>query len=428
MTTSRRRHRRVPDHYCTLTERSMRSTRQTGVATLAMSLILLLIATVITIGTSSAVTNEQRLSGTDSRSKEVHAAASGALQTSLQWLEENLEDVVWRDCESDDNCAVDELRVADTLPAIGDSSLATDAYGRIVAMHLLTDANPAEAHMPVVVRVSATATALGDSHISKTFTTEAMIGKTSIFGAASSDGTLTAFKAPPVLVESCMSNVNGNPEIHPEPSTGIAIGTTLGNTGCINPGKFDLNGGSIQALGTPMTLSETVFGLAPDYDNAGNVVGASRAEAMLRQLEQREPERVYVIDLDNSNNPAGQPSYSLNGGKNGNWHTDLDDEDLRPYILFFTKEAGCPKINGGTVVWGLVFYEDANCSSPGWGSGTVYGSVAVSGSLSSFNANAEVHGLALDFGGSGDVDDGTKINTSFTNRHFSEIPGAWRDF
>jgi hypothetical protein len=388
--------------------------REHGMATLAMALILLMIATVMTLGTSNAVINEQRLSGTDSRSKEVQAAASGALQFSIEWLEDNLDDVIWEDNNSDGMSGAGDT--ATLLPSIGDSELASDVYSRSVTMTLLTDANPADPAMPVVVRLSATAQAQGDSHISKTVTTEIMIGKTSIFSGISGGSTITSLLAPPVLVESCTTSVTGTPDIYPEPSTGIAIGTTTGSTGCI--GGFDLNGGSKQALSPGMSLSEAIFGLAPDYDSDDNIIGASRAEAMLRSLEQREPERVFVVDPGHSN---------LNGG---NWKKDLDDDELKPYILFFTKEVGCPKINGSRgIVWGLVFYEASDCELNGWGSAKIYGSLAVSGDLEKFTANAKIYGQELDFGsGSAGNDDGTRINTGFTNRHVAEIPGAWRDF
>ncbi|MBA6411811.1 hypothetical protein H2508_01645 [Parahaliea sp. F7430] len=378
-----------------------------GIATLAIALLLLMIATVITLGTTSSVVSEQRLSGVDSRSKEVYAAASGALQLSLEWLEENLEDVVWVNNGSG-------VRTA-TLNSLSDSDLANDSYARSALMTLLTEPNPADPATPVVVRIEASAQAKGDSHIRKKLTTEVMIGKSSIFGPAGG-GTITGFDGPPLLLENCLSGVTGNPTIINPNHTGVLIGTTEGTGGntCINTGHFDkfvgvpdkknpkgvaLENGDIQALSPSMSLAEAVFG-----------VDQASAKAMLIDLARREPERVKVYSDDNTKLPK-----------------DLNDSSVGPYIAYFTEDAGCPKTTGGTEFWGILYIEKTDCNLNGMGNVTIRGVLAQSGNLEKFNANTKLVKEPLDFGDVDSQDDPT-INIGIAKMHFFEVPGAWRDF
>lgn len=140
------------------------------------------------------------------------------------------------------------------------------------------------------------------------------------------------------------------------------------------------------------------------------------------------PEAIIYVDDEYAAGGA-EHFYSFNGNS---WHaTPLGSDSQDPVtglyddqvILFFSKEYGCPTINGGAgapviEIYGLVFIDTPDCDLSGWGQVKIYGTLAVNGDLNKFNANVELHDRDLDtFAGS----DSPYTVTSL-------IPGTWRDF
>ena len=386
--------------------------RQDGVAILAITVLLLLVATIGVIGIGRVGLMEQKVVGTDVRNKEVYSAAIGGLEYGIDWFEENYASLTWSDSDGDGDSEPGDTAAP---TAAGNAVLNADTYARNVTYTLLTEVNP-DQPLPAIVRVSSQAQAANDSHVQKTVTVDVMLGAVNIFSeTATQGGNPSVFDGPPVMVEDCMSGVTGNPEIFP--NGGIAVGTTKGNVGCVDPGKFNLHGGTIEALVPPMSLWQSVFGDATKDD--------------LLAMEAESPATVLFVDGSYPHYP-GQPGWNGN-----NWHTNWplgfsgppgpDDE---PVILYFDSSVGCPKINGGTQIYGLVYYEATDCGNQGWGGGKVYGTVAKAGDMTKFTANAEIHGETLDFSGGTPPGPGgeTEINIGFAVPKFSKIPGSWRDF
>ncbi|HAD07999.1 MAG TPA: hypothetical protein DCF62_00825, partial [Porticoccaceae bacterium] len=368
---------------------------QSGAATLLITLILVVIGGLSALVLNKAVFNEQKLSGNDIRNKEVYAASSGALEFGVDWLQEAYLDLTasipW------DNVVdgVGQQGATASPPAFvsqgevspaGDSTIGkgVDTYTPSVTYTLLTD----EDANPAFVEITATATAVNDSHITKTLR---------VIYLLSSVGTASLVDGPPLLVEDCIPNgaVTGTPDIY---NQDIAIGTINGDASCIDQGHFDLSNdhpGAIGTMTTPGTIFQSLFG--------------GLTEEGLALLSSFKPDTFIYVD-SNYLGSAAQTTY--HPGWNGNtWHDNVGSPEggalPDQVVLYFDSSVGCPPINGSTIIYGLVYYETTNCPSPGWGGGIVYGTTAFEGDLNKFNANAELHDLTLD--DFGDTEDSYRI-------------------
>ena len=410
-----------------MTVRSLQGARpsQRGVAILAITIILLLVATIATLMVGRVGLYEQKLVGTDVRAKEVNSAAVGGLEYAVRWFEENYVDLPWSDADGNGiPCAGDTA----TPDALANTALSADTYAHQITYTLRNCLDQS----PIVATATSRATAVADSHVAKTVEVDVMVGviTNSPFGGTVQGEDPSVFQGPPVMVESCMSGITGTPDIYPNADLGIAIGTTQGTVGCLDHGHFDLHGGSKLALTPAMSLAQAVFGVEittfTDADDKYAKEEAAIKEKLLA-LETENPDRVFVVDSTYPHFPAVQPSY------NNNWHNNLGSADA-PVILYFDQTVDCPKINGGTTIYGLVYYAKRVCSTNGWGGGTVHGTVAKRGDMTKFTANAAIHGESLDYGdtgGDGEGGDSTTIGEPggiFSENRFAEIPGSWRDF
>ncbi|MEA3298658.1 MAG: hypothetical protein U9R22_00365 [Pseudomonadota bacterium] len=400
---------------------------QKGVAILAITILLLLVATLGTLMVGRIGLFEQKMVGTDVRSKEVYSAAIGGLEYGVNWFnEDNVLDLAWSDADGDGiSCAGD---TATPDPAMPDTDLNADSYAHTITYTLMNCLDQS----PVIVQVSSLAVATADSHVQKTVSVEKMLGvvSTSPFGGTVADEDPSVFQGPPVMVEGCMSGVTGTPDIYPHDDLGISIGTTQGSVGCLDEGHFDLHGGTKQALAPSKTLADAVFGVVvttfedeqDKYEKEEDAV-----KAKLLALEAKNPDRILVVDDEYPRFPDDQPSWNGN-----NWHASLGSEEA-PVILYFDREVGCPKINGGPIIWGLIYFADKDCGTHGWGNGEIHGTVALRGDMTSHTANTEIFGKSVDFGSGGGDEDGddTVIGEPggiFDEYRFAEIPGTWRDF
>ncbi len=375
---------------------------QRGAALLAITALLMVLASLGALTINNVGQVEQRVAGNDVRAKEVYSAALGALEYGASWLDENFETVVFTDADADGESESGDTATPDALANL---VLNADSYSRTVTYTLRSSINPVDFAMPRVIEIAATATALNDTHISKTVRTTTMLATTSFFSPQSTSG--LGFSGPPIMVENCFGSITGNPDVFPD--NGVAVGTTNGTADdtCLPPGHLNLNGGSREALPTPQTLWETIF-------------GAGKTEADLLALQDLMPDRVFFVDDGYPYYPLEQPAFATN------WQATVGTEDA-PVILYFA-DGYCPKMNGGPTIWGLVYYADDDCSSQGFGGGTIHGTLAKSGDMTKLNANADVHGTPLDFGASSDSGTGTSIEIGFNQPKFTKMPGSWRDF
>ncbi|KGE03655.1 hypothetical protein HRUBRA_01746 [Pseudohaliea rubra DSM 19751] len=378
-----------------------------------MTLILLGLATFGALAVASGTLSSHRGAGTDQRGKEVYAVATGGLNHALAWFEEHAGSLafsdddaggVWRSAGAGTTSPV-------TATAYVDKSLGTDAYDLAIEYELLSTLSATDPSDPLLVRARATGRAEGDSHVQRTVSVDLLLTRKSVFSPLFA-AAIDSFSAPAVLVEDGLSGITGTPEAYPLVDDGIAIGITRGGTADVATGNLSLeDGGKVGALSGTPSLSEAVFGLSPSgYDGDGNPVGANAAEQMLRALAERHPDAVKVVD------------------SSANWHQSLGSAD-EPVIVFFTEEAGCPKINGNTTIHGLVYFETRDCQANGWGKATIYGSVAFAGAPTKLSANTEFHARQLDFSYLAEAEGGgNRFALGLAKAELVRIPGSWRDF
>ena len=152
-------------------------------------------------------------------------------------------------------------------------------------------------------------------------------------------------------------------------------------------------------VNTTDTLWNTLFDITKDQ---------------FRSLAAQYPSR--LVNVWDGYESSGYYSSKYTGST---WNDDVGTA-AQPVIIFFEKTEGCPKINGNVNVYGMIFYDDDNCATHGFGMGNVYGTVAISGNMSSHSANTDLHAFQLGnhFGGGG----GGAFN------FVSVIPGTWKDF
>ena len=360
---------------------------QRGMATLMVTLILLIVSTLSALAVSRSVFFEQKVTGSDIRNKEVYASAIGGLDYGVEWLRDQVE--VWSDLVG----GVGTVNATATPDAMASTSQGVDTYDHFITYTLLTEADTE----PALIKVTSTATAQNDSQVTKTV--EVYVLQSSLLTPSAADG-------PPLLVENCIpagaNIVGGTPNITTGAS-GYAIGTVDGTTDCINEGKFDAfdeNGNSIPLVKVAATNATGLWGSI-----FGNLTETD-FQIMARDFPAK---FVYV---DSSYSSTGY--YSFNGNT---WHEDLGSS-TNQVILYFDSSADCPPINGGTVIYGLVYFETEGCTGNGWGGGEIHGTTAIEGDLNKFNSNASLIDLELD-----------NFSGGNTNYNFiSMVPGSWRDF
>src|SRR5690606_41825149 len=134
-----------------------------GVSILAITILLLLVAILGTLMVGRVGLFEQKMVGTDVRSKEVYSAAIGGLEYRVNWFnEDNVLDLAWRDADGDGiSCAGD---TATPDPAMPDTDLNADSYAHTITYTLTKCLH----QPPAIARGSSLAVAPADSHVQKT--------------------------------------------------------------------------------------------------------------------------------------------------------------------------------------------------------------------------------------------------------------------
>lgn len=355
---------------------------QRGAAALLVTTLLVVVGGLSALFVNETMVTEQKVTGSNLRNQEAYAGAISGLDYAIEWLENTgAAGIPWG---VNAGGVVGPGSTAQP-PALADSAAGIDSYSHTLTYELLTDLSAD----PKLMRVTSTAEGVADSHVEKTVSV--IVIRASLLSGSSYNG-------PPLLVEECVSNVTGTPDIVPRSSSNLAIGTINGTASCLEPGHFELNGGDVAEFDTTAPdLFSTVFGIGRDESDLQSWAAANPAD---------------IIYVDNLYSLAGL--YNFNGNK---WGVNLGSP-ASDVILYFDDSVGCPKLNGSVVIYGLVYFEQEDCSSQGWGGTEIHGTVAFSGDLTKFTANTELIGDPLDsFAGD---------NAAFSV--VSIVPGSWRDF
>ena len=330
-------------------------TRQQGVVTLMMAMVLLVATTLLSIYSTRSAVQEQRIAANEYRAMEVDQASAAGLDYALIWLGTSGNSVTWA-AGTDATCvgAVDEIGSI-AGPAI--TAANSDSYnlGIVFCRNAAVNTN--------VIQVTATATAASDASISRT---------SRVFTRAQPGPMKPSFPMVPLVVGGCLFGANGSPDIWPEPA-GVAIETRVGSVPCIDTSsKLGLDGeGSI----TPAGIIDDPIPVAIDLWDY--VFAMSRAEIQAAAAQEvadgiADPMRKFVWVTSTAN-----------------WHRDIGSP-TNFAVVVFTAAADCPKMNGSVQIYGIVFVDSDCDKANGWGGSDIYGSAVVNGNIGAtqkLNAN-----------------------------------------
>ena len=412
--------------------------RSRGAAVLVVTLIVLLLATLGVLMVGQAGVAEQRLAGIDVRSKEVHGAATGALDFGVAWLKHHWHDLNWQNTGSGAGPGAHlESHAGGLTPSLQAAQMTADSYHHQITYSLLTPFHVRVGRSPIAIRVAATALGGDDSHVTKTVTQDVMVGYASIFGATSDPQRQGIFSGPPLIIENCSAaSASGRLQIVHDAGSG-ALGTTQGlmsgaeladclaiahlpaqsllcerSGDCSSPATLIAEGREFRtALATAQPLWQVIFG------------GATKAD--LHALERLHPSRILVVD-DSYPRHAEQPPWS-----DGIWHASLPTSfsgevgaEHDPVILFFDASVGCPTLADGVHIHGLVYVEADDCT--GWGGGQIHGTLAKAGDFAGLAQDTVLVAAQLDY--THTENDATHGSPVAGVARIFVAPGSWHDY
>lgn len=405
--------------------------RQKGFATLFIVMMLALIMAVIALTTAQVGIMEQRITGNDLRAREAQEAAEAGLEYGVAWAGKN--NIPWPTGTSDKlTCPATGCP---TLPTITGSS-SGEAYNISSLVY----------YRPNVTSdfIRVTSTSVGSPDATIIATAEAYVKPR---GILSSNGKMP----PPLVIDKCMTKTTGNPDIYPSwhdlDKDGVKDPNEWNDengNGIVDAGEWtDANGnGKVDnEIGAAIITSQPEYvggNFCLDYCGPGgggcspSSPGTGKPHLNLHdgvlQNNAAFPNNSiwnYYFDISQEQFKAiASTTLSTAPGlywitSSGNWDNGTYGSATNPVIIVF--ENGCPKPNGTTVIYGILFFL-AGCETDpmnGWGNVTVYGSVGINGGVDKLNSNPEIHGV-------GD-DSVMPIINSFPIQA-SRLPGTWKDF
>lgn len=219
------------------------------------------------------------------------------------------------------------------------------------------------------VTITATASETGNSNL--TASTQTTIVQKMAVGAS---------PQAPIVINGCISGVTGSPDIDNSYTTSEVQSSQ--NGACVEQGHFNsANGWDVDGNAFTGTAWDQTFGMSM---------------ADMKALADLHPNIHWV--------ESSSPYHDSHGSLG---------PPIDAHIVIFT---GCPKINGGPTIVGVVYYLGP-CTTNGYGGAQIYGSVVIDGDATGFNANT-------DFVYRPDVLDALGTMLAGVG---SRVPGAWID-
>ncbi len=380
--------------------------RQRGVATLAISVILLLSLTVMALTMTQSGVFQQKISGNDYRAKEVHNAAEAGMQYLVGWVGTHQSSLV----TTGTNCITPPS--AGLVSGTGTYAL-TDISGNsrlCYTVAMLGSSGTAQ-----IIKLTATARASNDSNITATITQHV----TNTPGVTSTI-TLTA---PPLVLNGCLGKITGNPDIT---SSNIGImsnrpaGTLYDGDPCLDPGHFKADCTSADNCPNFYQYGGQ-FSSVWDYyfrDQYGNVIDPKVLQSLSAAEATAVSKGTMTEDYSGTSALPQRTVYYVTSSSN--WHQSVGSA-THPVILIFAPGTGCSKINGGPTIYGIVYIADGcpGNDAAGWGATQIYGSLGVEGNLDKFSANAKLNLVT--------PTSTTIIHTGLSGV-YAPLPGTWKDW
>lgn len=349
---------------------------QRGVASLLISLVVLISMTVLTFAVARTGLMEQKISANEARAKETLEAAEAALEYGAAWLASN--NVTWTDIGGNKEQAT---------PATAPPNITVGNFTYNASVTFQRDTSTTNTKKYTLIMASATETS--DSSITTSLSQYAY----QINVLNDTNGNSPA----PLVMDGCLTDVTGTPDIWPEGSdpnsgftgTGISAATSQPGSGmsCINNNThLDLH----STGGPDFDGKQHSTNLDLDGDGTGSVW-----------------EYVFDIDkatfigsADTSLSDAGPLYYITSSGNWGSGNATYGSVS-NPVVIYFSDAADCPKPVGGITVYGIIYLEGDCNDANGWGGLTVYGAVLVDGNMAKLNANTDIRHISLAGGGNG---------------------------
>lgn len=417
---------------------------QRGVATLAVSLIVLFIISLFAFYVARTQLFETKTSSNQYRYSQAFEAAEAGLEAGVAWLRTRAESVLmtcsttqpvsmlkatWgcKAGQTTSQCNADPyeyINLADTscnsgAPSITGLALADNSMNVTINFRRL------KGSLANLFRIEVVSVAQSPNFSTTTdpFKSQATVSQIIVFNPDDTEPGPVNPNAP-IIVKNGVQSVTGTPDICPDsPSDininqgnrpdctagtngtpGVAIATLQATTtGYLNPGHFDTHGGSLEALNAPTSsVQETLFG--------------DISEADIKKISEYQYNNLQV----------GQRTvfYYGTGSSYGNAPNNFSPvgSATSPAIVYFASGSysgdNCPKPSPG-VYYGII-YMGGDCRGNGWGNVDIYGTLGVEGDLSQFSANTITR-----YFGEGDDPGGT---SNLPERSIAKLPGSWKDF
>jgi hypothetical protein len=355
-------------------------TLQSGVATLAVALLLLIATSIMTFALARTSLLEQRILQNELRAAEAFHRAEAVLERGLLDLHHTrMPGLAWQNgAAGQENAALDLAGLA--LPAAASG----EGYQYTLGVQRAAGA-------PDFLELTAGTQGAGGSG--------AQVRQYVLARRALSR------ELPPMLLDGCLPEVGNGLQFQPAQQDPVAIATTRPNPAgaCIDAALLDLQGGVIEeGHAGAGALWDALF----DLDKA-------------EHRQRAEEERLAVFHQELA---AHQRGYYRVDDIATDWPDHFGSAE-HPVWILFSAAADCPALDDGLVIHGIVYYEtgvSGECDAAAWGMVTIYGSLLVEGDLRNLGAGSRFHhyeqarpeGLAA----------------NLKPLRVARIPGTWRDF
>ncbi|MCA1805813.1 MAG: hypothetical protein LC646_10865 [Xanthomonadaceae bacterium] len=210
---------------------------------------------------------------------------------------------------------------------------------------------------------------------------------------------------PPLLLDGCLAGAGGGIQFFPPRQVPVALATTQSNSsgGCIDASFLHLQGGYIE----------------DQHPGAGQLWEALFEIGKTEHRQRSEQERLAVQAGELA---PHERTYYWVDDSNRQW-PDQFGSPSHPVWIVFSAAAQCPDLPDGLTIHGIVYYEtglSGQCDASGWGQISLHGSLLVEGDLVNLAGGGHYHHYEHAH------PDG--LAAHLKPLRVARIPGTWRDF
>ncbi|MDO9167811.1 MAG: pilus assembly PilX N-terminal domain-containing protein [Methylobacter sp.] len=449
--------------------------RQQGAATLIVVLVLAMIMGVATLTTTRTGIMEQRITGNDIRAREARESAEAGLEFALayatqsDWVPDGshyalVHSLKWGPLVNDERtfaCGPDTPAPSADCPDLALPGSGMTSSGETYTLGELVYTEIPASFSGSAIRVKSVAR---NADNSITATSEMFIVSQTPVNSTPPEVGPTGFTMPPPLVTAgCITSaptgtpdtfllsagdtavISGSATYDPDnpsaclPQGHLDVGTwnDANNNGVMDSGEYAENSTTFKRGQFEPDLCPVPNTNNCAWNQAFNGGSLTAAKAAATSAG-----NIFTSDIPCGAPSAGVPIYLIHQSGNINWGAisgscsgvGVNDKTIgtpgTPVILIVPSAYGCPKLNGGIVIYGIVYFESTTaCASNGWGGADIYGSVIWEGDVDKPNANSKF--IAVDFSNNGAINNilyPPDVLPDPLPYAISAIPGTWKDF